>query len=161
MRPAPKLTSTRRKMSGKKTESPDTDAETFPEKVSGSIFFLIAAERYLTIWENFSHIFPVLIIFISSIFVLFSLKSGKREKNTAFLYVFSYLTPLFPRSAAVFHGVSTVKNNAQSPAVIGLPRSSRSPQQKYDRWTLIREMRLVNYFLVIFDFYGNFYHLTM
>ena len=36
-------------------------------------------------------------------------------------------------SAAVFHGVSTVKNNAQSPAVIGLPRSSRSPQQKYDR----------------------------
>ena len=124
-------------------------------------FFLIAAERYLTIWENFSHIFPVLIIFISSIFVLFSLKSGKREKNTAFLYVFSYLTPLFPRSAAVFHGVSTVKNNAQSPAVIGLPRSARSPQQKYDRWTLIREMRLVNYFLVIFDFYGNFYHLTM
>ena len=93
--------------------------------------------------------------------MLFSLKSGKREKNTAFLYVFSYLTPLFPRSAAVFHRVSTVKNNAQSPAVIGLPRSSRSPQQKYDRWTLIRETWLVNYFLVIFNFFGNFYRLTL
>ena len=110
----------------------------FPGKVSESIF-LIAAGHYLIKWENFSQTFPVLIIFISPFFVLFSLKSGKREKNTAFLYVFSYLTPLFPRSAAVFHRVSTVKNNAQSPAVIGLPRSSRSPQQKYDRWTLIRE----------------------
>ena len=134
--------------------------KSFPGEVSGNIF-LIAARHYLIKREIFSYIFPALIIFISSFFVLFSLKSGKREKNTAFLYVFSYLTPLFPRSAAVFHGVSTVKNNAQSPAVIGLPRSPRSPRQKYDRWTLIRETRLVNYFLVIFNFFGNFYYLTI
>ena len=67
----------------------------FPGKVSESIF-LIAAGHYLIKWENFSQTFPVLIIFISPFFVLFSLKSGKREKKHGFFICIFLPNPSFP-----------------------------------------------------------------